>query len=89
MRPLPEWMSLNDIVVLEFLSEYDLELPQKPLWANLNRHGHEIGYSTVKLRVSQLEEHDLLEKSDAGYYQVSQKGQRWLDDDLDAEEISD
>ncbi len=82
-------MSLNDIIVLEFLSEYDLELPQKPLWANLNRHGHEIAYSTVKLRVSELEEHGLIEKADSGYYQVSNLGERWLDDDLDPEELQD
>lgn len=82
-------MSLNDMVVLEFLSEYDLEMPQKALWANLNRHGHEIAYSTVKLRVSELEDHGLLQKADSGYYEVSEKGQQWLDDDLDPEELSD
>ncbi len=82
-------MSLNDTVVLEFLHEHDLEMPPKPLWANLNRHGHEIGYSTVQLRISVLDEHGFLEKADSGYYQVSNLGERWLDDDLDPEELQD
>jgi len=89
MRPRPSWMSLNDSVVLEFLAEKDLELPPKALYANLNRQGHEIGYSTVRLRLSKLEDHGLVEKADSGYYQVSEKGHRWLADDLDPEELED
>jgi hypothetical protein len=31
MRDLPEWMTLSDIPILEFLHEHDLELPPTPL----------------------------------------------------------
>lgn len=65
-------MSLNDSVILEFLSEHDLELPLKALYENLNRHGHDIGYSTVQLRLSELEDHGLVEKAESGYYEVSE-----------------
>ena len=82
-------MTLSDSVVLEFLARHDLELPPKALHANLNRHGHDIGYSTVQLRLSNLEENGFVEKADSGYYQVSEKGQRWLEHDLHEDEIED
>ena len=82
-------MTLSDSVVLEFLARHDLELPPKALHANLNRHGHDIGYSTVQLRLSNLEENGFVEKADSGYYQVSEKARRWLDHDLHEDEIED
>lgn len=83
MRPRPAWMSLKDGLILEFLETHDLELPAKPLYRNLNRHGHEIGYSTVRQRLSVLEEHGLIEKVDeAGYYQLSSKGEAYLAGEL-------
>lgn len=89
MRPTPEWMSLKDILILEFLHEYDLALPPRPLYHNLNRHGHEIGYSTVRKRVNILEEHGLLHLDDAdrGYYAVSDRGEEYLSGELDAEDL--
>ena len=80
-------MTLSDSIVLEFLARHDLELPPKALHANLNRHGHDIGYSTVQLRISELEDHDFVEKAESGYYQVSEKGRRWLDHDLDDSDL--
>ncbi len=88
MRPRPEWMSLKDGLILEFLETHDLELPAKPLYRNLNRHGHEIGYSTVRQRLSELEEHGLIEKIDeAGYYAITEKGQAYLAGELDIDEL--
>ncbi|RLM66782.1 phage repressor protein [Halorubrum sp. Atlit-8R] len=80
-------MTLSDSIVLEFLSSHDLELPPKALHANLDRHGHDIGYSTVQLRLSELEEHGFVSKADSGYYQVTEKGQRWLDHELSEDEL--
>ncbi|WP_247003968.1 winged-helix domain-containing protein [Halosolutus gelatinilyticus] len=81
-------MSLYDGLILEFLEEHDLELPAKPLYRNLNRHGHEIGYSTVRQRLRELEDHKLLEKVDeAGYYQVSSKGRSYLNGDLELADL--
>ena len=88
MRPRPEWMSLKDGLILEFLAENDLELPAKPLYRNLNRHGHEIGYSTVRQRLRELEEHGLIEKVDeAGYYQVSSMGKAYLEGELELDDL--
>ncbi|OVE83132.1 winged-helix domain-containing protein [Natronolimnobius baerhuensis] len=81
-------MSLKDGLILEFLAEHDLELPAKPLYRNLNRHGHEIGYSTVRQRLKELEEHGLLEKVDeAGYYALSSKGEAYLAGELELSEL--
>ncbi|SFR36172.1 Ribonuclease R winged-helix domain-containing protein [Halogeometricum rufum] len=80
-------MSLNDSVVLEFLDEHDMELPPKPLYRNLNRHGHKIGYSTVRLRVNKLEEHGLLSKDSDGYYELTDLGKRWLDGEAEMNEV--
>ncbi|PCR90474.1 winged-helix domain-containing protein [Natrinema ejinorense] len=81
-------MSLKDGLVLEFLEEHDLELPAKPLYRNLNRHGHEIGYSTVRQRLRVLEANGLIEKVDeAGYYQVSSKGRAYLEGKLDTSDL--
>ncbi|QFU84123.1 winged-helix domain-containing protein [Natronorubrum aibiense] len=81
-------MSLKDGLILEFLEEHDLELPAKPLYRNLNRHGHEIGYSTVRQRLRELEKYGLIEKvDDAGYYQVSSKGQAYLEGKLELSDL--
>lgn len=91
MRPTPGWMSLNDLLILEFLHETDISLPPRPLYYNLNRRGHDIGYSTVRKRVKILESHDLLdlEDEDRGYYAVSEKGERYLAGELDADDLED
>ncbi|ELY81204.1 winged-helix domain-containing protein [Natrinema pallidum] len=82
-------MSLKDGLILEFLETHDLELPAKPLYRNLNRHGHEIGYSTVRQRLSELEEHDLIEKIDeAGYYAITEKGQAYLAGNVSMDELT-
>jgi Fur family ferric uptake transcriptional regulator len=79
-------MTLQDPVILEFLEQHDLELPPKPLYRNLNRHGYDIGYSTVRNRVRELEEQGYLASDDLGYYSLTDRGQSWLsgalDDDL-------
>lgn len=79
-------MTLQDPVILEFLEDHDLELPPKPLYRNLNRHGYDIGYSTVRNRVRALEDNGFLESDDRGYYSLTDRGRSWvageLDDDL-------
>ncbi|MDJ1431974.1 winged-helix domain-containing protein [Halostagnicola sp. A-GB9-2] len=81
-------MSLKDGLILEFLAEHDLELPAKPLYRNLNRHGHEIGYSTVRQRLGVLEDYGLIEKVDeAGYYAISSNGEAYLAGNLDVSEL--
>jgi len=80
-------MTMTDLVILEFLDEYDLELAPTPLYRNLQRHGYDIGYSTVRGRVSELERHDLLTKDSDGYYELSKKGIAYLSGELSSEDL--
>ncbi|KTG11390.1 phage repressor protein [Haloprofundus marisrubri] len=83
-------MSLKDGLILEFLAEHNLELPPKPLYRNLNRHGHQIGYSTVRQRLNELEAHGLVNEVESGsYYEISDKGQRYLDGELSISDLED
>ena len=81
-------MSLKDGLILEFLEEHDLELPAKPLYKNLNRHGHQIGYSTVRQRLNELEAHGLIRRvDDGGYYEITDLGKAWVDGAIDADDL--
>lgn len=89
MRPTPGWMTMTDLMILEFLSEYDLELAPTPLYRNLERHGYDVGYSTVKGRASELEERGLLEKDSDGYYEISARGKAYLNDELEPADLEE
>ncbi|WP_394348095.1 winged-helix domain-containing protein [Halorubrum sp. CGM5_25_10-8B] len=80
-------MTMTDLVILEFLNDHDLELAPKPLYRNLNRHGHDIGYSTVRGRLPELAEKGLLEKDNDGYYQLTDLGREYLAGEIDATDI--
>ena len=82
-------MTMTDLVILEFLDDHDLELSPKPLYRNLNRHGHDIGYSTVRGRLPELAEKGLLEKDSDGYYEITDCGHAYLAGELDADDIED
>lgn len=91
MRPTPEWMSLKDILILEYMQEHDLVLSPRLLHRNLVRQDHKIGYSTVRQRVKELEEHGLLEydDEDSGHYVVSEKGREYLAGELSKDDLED
>jgi len=87
MRPTPGWMTMTDLVILEFLNDHDLELAPKPLYRNLNRHGHDVGYSTVRGRLPNLAERGLLRKDSDGYYETTDRGRGYLNGEIDASEL--
>ena len=80
-------MTMTDLVILEFLDNHDLELSPKPLYRNLNRHGHDIGYSTIRGRLPELAEKGLLDKDSDGYYQLTDRGRDYLSGELDAADL--
>ncbi|WP_049906348.1 MULTISPECIES: winged-helix domain-containing protein [Halorubrum] len=82
-------MTMTDLVILEFLNDHNLELSPKPLYRNLNRHGHDIGYSTVRGRLPELAEKGLLAKDSDGYYQLTDLGGDYLAGEIDADELED
>lgn len=87
MRPTPGWMTMTDLVILEFLNDHDLELAPKPLYRNLNRHGHDVGYSTIRGRLPELAKRGLLAKDSDGYYQLTDLGREYLAGEVDAAEL--
>lgn len=88
LRPRPDWLSPKNGLLLEFLETHDLVLPAKPLSRNRNRHGHEIGYSTVRQRLRELEAHGVIETvDDAGYYAATDKGRAYLAGDLESDNL--
>ena len=89
MRPIPGWMTMTDLVILEFLNDHDLELSPKPLYRNLNRHGHDVGYSTIRGRLPELAEKNLLSKDTDGYYEITDRGRAYLSGELDAEDLEE
>lgn len=78
---------MTDVVILDFFKDHDLELAPKPLYRNLVRHGHNIGYSTVRGRVRELEKRNLLQKDDDGYYELADRSRDYLAGELDADDL--
>jgi len=87
MRQTPGWMTMTDLIILEFLSEHDLELAPTPLHRNLERHGYDVGYSTIKGRLSKLERRELLTKDSDGYYELTKTGIAYLSGELSSEDL--
>jgi repressor of nif and glnA expression len=81
MRDLPEWMTLSDIPILEFLHEHDLELTPKALYRNLQRHGYDVAYPTVRARLKDELANGFVERDENGYYELTEKGRQWVEGD--------
>lgn len=83
MRKSAEWMTIADERILEFLSENDSGSPtsmSKSEFVRFSRpHIHE--------RCQKLERHGLINFLGNGVYVLSEKGQQYLDGDLDAAEL--
>jgi repressor of nif and glnA expression len=82
-------MTMTDLMILEFLCVYDLEIAPTPLHRNLQRHGYDVGYSTVKVHTSELEKRGLLEKDSDGYYEISDRGEAYLNNELEPANFED
>jgi len=81
MRDLPGWMTLSDLPILEFLHEHDLELPPMPLHRNLQRHGYDVAYSTVRARLREERANGFVKKDENGYYELTDAGRQWVTGD--------
>ncbi len=85
MRPLVAWMTKSDPAILELFEESGLTMPPAVVSYNLDGVSH----VTVKRRLSELEEHGLLEKAEdkRGYYAITDRGRAYLAGELDADEL--
>lgn len=86
MRPVVSWMTKSDDAILELLAETDIALPPAAISFNI-----EVSHPTVRRRLPKLLDHELVRKADEdkGYYEISEKGRKYLAGDLDASELED
>lgn len=86
----PPWWSKYDEPILRFLADSGAAVPPRVIEFNLEyRQIASPHRSTVKRRLDRLGTHDFVEcVDDSGYYVITEKGQRYLDDDLDPDELS-
>jgi repressor of nif and glnA expression len=92
MRPQVSWMTENDNILLEFLSERDLALSPRVIKYNLEtRENVDMAYSTVNHRLKLLLDHGLVKKeySEGGYYAITEKGEAYLAGEIDADDLED
>ena len=97
MRPRVPWMNETDDTILEYLSQLEINggqyVTQSPtaVWVNLSEQFDilEKSQSTVARRMQHLEQMDLLDKADEkrAYYRITPKGLRYLEGDIDREEL--
>lgn len=73
-------------VILQFLAETGLALPQKPIYVNLKRdRSITFTQKTLKRRLSDLTDRGFIRRLDIGngYYEITDMGRAFLAGDLD------
>lgn len=85
----PSWWSKYDEPILVFLADCGAAVPPRVILFNLEYRDLASPHrSTVKRRLERLAEYDFIRKvDDAGYYVIAEKGQRYLDGNLEPEEF--
>lgn len=86
MRPVVSWMTKSDDAILELLAETGIALPPAVISFNI-----EVSHPTVRRRLPKLLDHELVRKADEdkGYYEITEKGRKYLSGNLDANELED
>ena len=84
MRPRVDWMTRADDYILEFFENTDIRATPKVVAVNID-------YSRqyVNGRIRTLESHGLLEKTEPGLYQITDRGRAYLAGELDADDLDD
>lgn len=85
----PNWWSKYDEPILAILAESGKALPPRVILFNLEYEDRASPHrSTVKRRLAKLEEHGLVERVDeAGYYVITEDGERYLAGEMDGSEL--
>jgi predicted transcriptional regulator len=82
MRPRVEWMNQTDDRILEALDESGMVLTPVVLAKNLD-----YSRTWVSTRVSKLVDAGLVENPEGSFYQITEKGSKYLAGDLAADEL--
>jgi DNA-binding HxlR family transcriptional regulator len=78
-------MTKSDPIILELLEESNLDLPPSVISHNIEG----ISYSSVKRRLPELQQHNLVEKvsEKRGYYRITERGSSYLAGEIRTEEL--
>lgn len=82
MRPRVEWITQADERVLEFLRDKDIVASPSVIAANID-------YTSeyISRRCRKLEDAGLLQRVDATNYRITEVGERFLEGDIDAQDL--
>lgn len=84
MRPRVPWMNQTDDRILEALSESNMMLTPAVLAKNLD-----YSRTWVSNRLQKLVDVGLVDNPERSYYQITEKGRKYLSGDLDAEALEE
>ena len=84
MRPRVDWMTQADERTLEFLHEKDIVASPPVIAANID-----YTQEYISRRCRKLTNAGLLQRVDASNYRITDLGERFLDGDIDEDEIPD
>jgi len=82
MRKRADWMKPADDAILEYVRDAG-EVPPAVISRNVGIHSKYAGKRSRK-----LSEYGLLNRSEDGYYSLTLQGDRYLNEDLDATQLS-
>lgn len=82
-------MRPSAFTVLSFLEDSQMALPPKVVCWNMKEQGIEIGYSTVRKTLPELEEYGLVNRAaeEEGYYRITDRGRKFLAGEIDADDL--
>jgi len=85
MRYSGRWMTLADDRILEYIREHESGTPTEMVNSGYVRYS--VGY--VSQRCKELVDRGLLRHFGNGVYVITEEGKRYLDGDLDTEDLDD
>lgn len=85
MRKSADWMTIWDDRILEIIRD---EGPTSPTPLSNHQYIH-IGKSGVSKRLNRMKDHGLVTDLGNGVYSITTEGERYLDGELNAEQLND
>jgi predicted transcriptional regulator len=83
MRPRVDWMTQADERILEFLHEKDIVASPGVIATNLDYNN-----KYISERCSKLVDAGLIQRVDASNYRLTEKGEQFLEGELESEDVS-
>ncbi len=82
MRPRVEWMTSADNRLLEFLRDKEIVASPRVISVNID---YDRQYVSKRLRI--LAQNELVANVDTGLYEITDRGQQYLDGEVDKDDL--